>query len=172
MGTMALVVLGLVLVADVSSAGAGPCGPVCGAQRVACMGAARVDRLACKATCRDAGSPQLRGECARQCVATFRTAKRTCVADAVTCQTSCNPDGCLGGCGRELGACGRDVARAASACRALCARVPFDRGRCLGACALAARLGVGACRTAFQSCMQTCQASPSGAFLDPSPSLL
>jgi hypothetical protein len=167
----ALRVTMFLLVASVSPAEGGPCGPACAVQRAACMGTARVDRLACKASCRDAGSPQARGECVRQCITTFRTAKRTCVQDAIACDMDCVPgDGCLVACGRELGQCGREVSRAAQACRVLCGRVPLDRGRCLGACAMAARLGMAGCRTASQACVAACQASPSGAFLDSSAS--
>jgi hypothetical protein len=169
MGKIGLLVLGLALVLGVSSAEAGGCGPVCGVQKLACLNTARMERLACKATCRD---EQNRGECARRCADTYRTAKRTCSSENATCRIDCaSGDGCLAMCGRQLGQCNREVARAAGSCRALCGRVPLDRGPCLGACAMAARLGTAGCRMTFRSCAAICEGSPSGAFLDPSAGL-
>jgi hypothetical protein len=168
MGKLGLVVLGLTLVAGAQAADAG-CAPVCGMQKTACLGSARLERLSCKASCRQLATPEERVPCARNCVSTFRTAKGTCRSDHTVCRTNCPPEGsCLGQCGQMFGQCAREATRLASQCRVICSRIPLEHERCMSACAMANQLGMSLCRTGFMACRDTCEGSPSGAFVDSS----
>jgi hypothetical protein len=186
--TICGLVLGLAIaLAGVGGARADECHSGCGVGTVACMKTARTDRGACRASCRQSSGRKARG-CMRACVATFRDARSTCGSDHDDCVATCTPpsggpsDGaCEGACGRALGSCARNVMATARSCVQGCGgsvhhesedgssdggQSHGDRGACAHGCASAAHDGLEGCRDDFETCMEACGGSPSGAFVD------
>jgi hypothetical protein len=154
-----------------SVARAQTCASGCGAEKRACVQAARIDKLACKVACREAGATAGLGACLRSCTGAFRDAKTTCRDDHTGCRTDCsspNPPAdpaCPGSCGGLLGQCARGVAAQAHDCVKGCRTAP-DRRLCLEGCADTAGAGRATCAADFATCRAACGGSPSTAFVD------
>ena len=185
--TIGGVVLGLaVALAGIGVARADECHSGCGVGTVACMSSARADRAGCRASCRQSSGRKARGACMRACVGTFRDARHGCGSDhsdcVATCPPSGPPDACESACGQTFRSCAQGVITTAKSCLQGCG-VSFhhesedgnmdggqsgdgDRGACAHGCASTARSGLDGCRSDFETCMEACGGSPSGAFVD------
>jgi hypothetical protein len=148
-----------------------PCGAGCGAQKVACLKAARGTKLSCGLTCRQSSAPTALGTCMRACASTFRGSKATCSMDHSGCIQACSPPSggaptpCPATCGKALASCAQGVVATAQACLKAC-RGSSGHGACAQACTAALQSGQSACQATFQTCIGACPTSPSGAFLN------
>jgi hypothetical protein len=103
---------------------------------------------------------------------TFRNVKTVCRDDHAACRDLCKanepgddappddgakPDGkkCLGSCGKDLAACGRDALKQSKQCVRDCRKAP-DRAACLSACGVAAKEGTDTCVPTFEACVAGC----------------
>jgi len=164
-----LLVAGGIALGGVRLASAGECGSGCGVEKTACVKAARTDRLACRTDCRQSSTP--RAACLHACLSDFRVTRRGCNVDHADCVGSCGPSSgsgspsCVESCAHDLKGCGRTVLATAQTCMREC-RGGADRAGCASMCASGLRSGLGDCRSTFDSCLDTCAGSPSGAFLN------
>src|SRR5262245_11335355 len=143
------------------------CGGKCNKDGRACVSTARTASLSCKLACRSAKPNDLR-PCVHRCIDTFAGAKEACHDARTSCRDACNPDNptpCPATCGKALGECMRDVAGAHRTCVGGCASAA-DRPACIGHCSATHSAGSDACRATFRHCLDRCDGSPSGAFID------
>src|SRR5262249_31780110 len=121
----------------------------CAGDGRACLAAAKVDALACGASCASAPGEDA-SACRVACRAGMRAARRACRADFAACTETCT--GSCAACGLALASCGGRVAGALRTCAAGCAR----DATCLDGCAGAAASDRSACRGAFAACQAGC----------------
>lgn len=158
-----------------AAAAADECRVGCNQQKRDCTSTARVTMLSCKQDCRANVPPTERGTCQRACVDTFRADKTTCKTDHTTCREMCEPTppeegpptdsppssdkACLAKCGKDLGACARDVTKQARECVRGCRTAP-DKAVCLAGCSETAKADGAACGPIFEACVLTCGVPP------------